>query len=211
MLIRSPIVLLFAIYTTVTQGYLLLILATLGLMFQDVYEFTPRAAGLAYLGLTFGFLFGQFVIGPSSDAYSKKMEHRNGLHKPEYRLPPLLVGALIVPGSLFWYGWGVHLHWMMPIVGSALFAVGYMCTFLPSIMYLVDTYTEHAASAIGACTVVRSICGAFLPLVADPLYRRLGYDMGNTVLAIVALAFVPFTVVLTRYGERIRIKHQPRL
>ncbi|KAF1978150.1 MFS general substrate transporter [Bimuria novae-zelandiae CBS 107.79] len=211
MLIHSPIVLLFAIYTTITQGYLLLLFATLGTMFQDVYHFSPQGAGLAYLSLTVGFIIGQFVIGPYSNSYSSKMERRSGVHKPEYRLPPLNAGALIVPAGLFWYGWGSHLHWMMLIFGSAIFAVGYMSAFLPSMTYLVDTYPQHAASAIGACTVVRSICGAFLPLAAGPLYRDLGYDWGNSLLAFVALAFVPFTVILTRYGDRIRLRYPPNL
>ena len=78
-------------------------------------------------------------------------------------------------------------------------------------MYLIDTYTQYSASAIAACTVLRSICSAILPLAADPLYRRLGYDWGNSLLAFIALAFFPCTVVLARYGERIRLKFEPKL
>lgn len=211
MLIQSPIVLLFAVYTTMTQGYLLLVFATLGLVFQDQYGFSPGASGLAYLGMTLGFLVCQIALGHVSDAYVARMERKHKTRKPEYRLPPLVVGSLIIPVGLFWYGWGTHTNWIMPIIGSCVFAIGYMCVFLPSIMYLVDTYTEYAASAIGACTIVRSICAAFLPLVANPLYDRLGYDWGNSILAFIAIAFIPFALLLLKYGERIRLRYQPQL
>ncbi|KAJ4287624.1 hypothetical protein N0V90_012327 [Kalmusia sp. IMI 367209] len=142
MLIQSPIVLLFAIYTTVTQGYLLLVFATLGLVYQDHYHFSPGASGLAYLGLAFGLTISQFTLGHLSDKHIARMAHLHGVHKPEDRLPPLLIGALIIPFSLLAYGWGTHTHWIVPILGSALFAVGYMCTYLPVMMYLIDTYTH---------------------------------------------------------------------
>jgi len=211
MLIQSPIVLLFAIYTTVTQGYLLLVFATLGLVYQDHYHFSPGASGLAYLGLAVGLTISQFTLGHFSDKHIARMARLHGAHKPEDRLPALLIGALIIPVSLLAYGWGTHTHWIVPILASALFAIGYMCTYLPVMMYLIDTYTQYSASAIAACTVLRSICSAILPLAADPLYRRLGYDWGNSLLAFIALAFFPCTVVLARYGERIRLKFEPKL
>ncbi|KAF1969146.1 MFS general substrate transporter [Bimuria novae-zelandiae CBS 107.79] len=105
MLIQSPIVLLFAIYTTVTQGYLLLVFATLGLVYQDHYHFSPGASGLAYLGLAGGLTLSQFTLGHLSDKHIAR-----GAHKPEGRLPPLLIGALIIPFSLLAYGWGPHMH-----------------------------------------------------------------------------------------------------
>ncbi|KAF1969147.1 hypothetical protein BU23DRAFT_477919 [Bimuria novae-zelandiae CBS 107.79] len=77
-------------------------------------------------------------------------------------------------------------------------------------MYLIDTYTKYAASAVAVCTVLRSICSAIY-LAGDPLYRRLGYDWGNSVLAFIALAFFPCAVVSARYGERIRTRFEPRL
>ena len=43
-----------------------------------------------------------------------------GEMKPEYRLPPLIPGSILIPMGLFWYGWSVdkHLHWIMGIVGT---------------------------------------------------------------------------------------------
>lgn len=211
MLIQSPIVLLFAIYTTVTQGYLLLVFATLGLVYQAHYNFSSGASGLAYLGLAVGLTISQFTLGYLSDKYIARMAILHGTHRPEDRLPPLLIGALIIPVSLLAYGWGTHTHWIVPILASALFAISYMCTGLPVMMYLIDTYPQHAASAVAACTVLRSICSAILPLAADLLYERLENDWGNSSLALIALIFFPCTVALARYGERIRLRFEPKL
>ena len=79
-----------------------------------------------------------------------------------------------------------------------------MFSFLPVQMYLVDTFTVFAASAIAANVVVRSIFAAVVPLGATRLYAELGIGWGNSLLAFIALAFLPIPFLLIRYGERIR-------
>ena len=86
----------------------------------------------------------------------------------------------------------------MPIFGSAFIAIGILYTYLPVQMYLVDTYTLFAASANGACSIIRSLCAALIPLAANPLYDRMGYGWGNSLLALIALRFVPIAVLLMK-------------
>lgn len=45
--------------------------------------------------------------------------------------------------------------------------------------YLVDAFTIHAASAMAANTVLRSIFGAVLPLCGLKMYAKLGLGWGN--------------------------------
>lgn len=78
-------------------------------------------------------------------------------------------------------------------------------------MYLVHAYRRYSASAIAASKVLQSIGGAFLPLVGEPMYDRLGLGWGNSVLAFMALAFVPVPWVLFRYGEVLRRRGDARL
>jgi hypothetical protein len=40
--------------------------------------------------------------------------------------------------------------------------------------YMVDAFTVHAASALAASTVLRSMAGAFLPMGALKMYDRIG-------------------------------------
>ena len=215
MLFLSPIVPLLGFYTAITLSYAQICFATVGTVFQSNYNFSAGQSGMAYFGLTAGFLFCQITLGHFSDRHIKKMEAKHGDRKPEYRLPPIFIGAFLLPVGLFWYGWSLqsHVHWIVPIFGSAFIAIGILYTYLPVQMYLVDTYTLFAASANGACSIIRSLCAALIPLAANPLYDRMGYGWGNSLLAFIALGFVPIAILLMNYGERIRTnpRFQPTL
>ncbi|KAK6614377.1 major facilitator superfamily transporter [Botrytis cinerea] len=215
MLFLSPIVPFVGFYSALSNAYGMVCFATLGTVFQDNYSFAPGESGLAYLGLMFGFLFSQLTFARFSDRYMLKMEAKNNNKRPEYRLPPMFIGAFLLPIGFFWYGWSLeyHTHWVVPILGSMVIAVGILFSYLPVQMYLVDTYTIYAASATGACTIIRSICSTLIPLSANPLYDHLGYGWGNSVLAFIAIGFVPIALLVLRYGERIRTnpRFQPKL
>lgn len=78
-----------------------------------------------------------------------------------------------------------------------------MCLMSAS-MYLVDTYTLYAASALAANTIIRSIAGGVLPLCALKMYDTLGLGWGNSLLAFIAIAFLPIPFLIQRYGEKLR-------
>jgi multidrug resistance protein len=205
MLIFSPIVLLLSIYMAVVYGYLYLLFTTLTLVFERDYHFSQGNVGLVFLGIGVGSLLGLFIFGLASDRIVKRMSAK-GEMKPEYRLPPLIPGSLIIPIGLFWYGWSckAHLHWIMPIIGTMFVGLGLLATFMPIQTYLVDAFTIHAASAIAANTVLRSLVGAFLPLAGPAMYAKLGLGWGNSLLAFIALALAPISWIFFKYGERIR-------
>ncbi len=92
------------------------------------------------------------------------------------------------------------------MLGNAMLDFGFFVTTIPSNAYLVDAYKAHAASAIAATIVMRCIVGAILPLAGPPLYDRLGYGWGNSLLGFVALLFVPVPMLFMRYGERLRTR-----
>ena len=131
--------------------------------------------------------------------------------KPEYRLPPLVLGGICMPVGLFIYGWTLqeHTHWIAPIMGTALIGFGLMVTIIPIETYLVDAFTLHAASVTAAGKVLSSFTGALLPLVGPSLYARLGLGWGNSLLGFIALLFVPMSFALIRFGERIRGRPGP--
>ncbi|KAE8553969.1 hypothetical protein EYB25_002507 [Talaromyces marneffei] len=206
MLILSPIVLILSIYLSVIYSYSYLLLTTYTEIFEGVYNFNSGEAGLGYLGLGVGFVAGACAVGPFSDWYIKLQRERHGLPQPGDRLPPLLLGSCWVPIGLFCYGWSAQArtHWMVPIVGTGIFGAGVELIFFPIQLYLIDTFTIHAASAVAANTVVRSIFGALIPLAGNPLYNKLGLGWGNSVLAFISIAFAPFSLVLLKFGAPIR-------
>jgi hypothetical protein len=71
-------------------------------------------------------------------------------------------------------------------------------------MYLVQAYGRYAASAVAASKVLQSIGGCFLPLAGQPLFNALGLGWGNSLLAFLAMLFIPVPFILLKYGEKLR-------
>ncbi|KAH6844758.1 putative MFS multidrug transporter [Chaetomium sp. MPI-CAGE-AT-0009] len=215
MILLSPTVLVTSLYTGVVYGYQYLMFSTFTYVFQQQYAFPTHSVGLTFLGIGVGSLLGLLVIGAVSDRIVKAQAAKPtpdsgspvvGAMKPEYRLPPLVGGAVFIPAGLFLYGWSAELdaHWIVPIVGTALVGVGNIAVFMCIVSYLVDAFTVYAASALAANTVVRSVMGALLPLAGQSMYAAMGLGWGNSLLGFIAVACIPVPVALLKYGERMR-------
>jgi predicted MFS family arabinose efflux permease len=134
MLFLSPIVLSLSLYTAIVYGYLYLLFVTFDMVFQGQYKFSSKSVGLTYLGVGVGSIFGLVFCSMLSDRTVKALTKRNGgTSKPEYRLPPLIIGVFIIPLGLFLYGWSAEKQWhfMVPIVGSAFLGGGLFFCFMP--------------------------------------------------------------------------------
>lgn len=217
MLAHSPIVMVMSIFVAVTYGYLYLMFTSMTQVFEQYYGFSTSLVGLSFIGLGVGSLIGVGLYSTTSDRYIKRKAAqadvlaestgtiKEGM-KPEYRLPTLPFGALLLPVGLFIYGWTAQyqIHWIVPILGTAIVGAGNIVIFMALQMYLIDAFTIYAASAIAANTVVRSIAGAVLPLAGLRMYERLGIGWGNSLLGFIALLLVPAAFLIIRYGEHLR-------
>jgi hypothetical protein len=180
MLLMSPIVGLLALYVAIIYGCLYLLFNTTSTVFRTEYHWRADLAGLAYIGLGLGLLSGQMVFGLSSDRIIVRLtQANNGVYQPEMRLTLCLMFACFVPVSFFWYGWSIHAHthWIVPIIGLYPFGFGMIGIFISIQTYIVDAYSQYAASGIAAMTVARSFAGAFLPLAGSAMYKTLGYGV----------------------------------
>ncbi|KAK7961887.1 bicyclomycin resistance protein [Apiospora aurea] len=214
MILFSPVIIATALFMALTYGYLYLMFTSITEVFQQYYHFSTSLVGLAYLGLGVGSLAGVAGFSSTSDRYIKRKAAeadalaaetgapREGL-KPEYRLPLLPLGSVVMPAGFFIYGWTAEkqVHWIAPIIGTAVIGVGNMIIFMCIQLYLVDAFGLYAASAMAANTLVRSIAGAVLPLAGLPMYERLGIGWGNSLLGFIALSLLPISLVIIRYGE----------
>ncbi|CAG5184540.1 uncharacterized protein ALTATR162_LOCUS10960 [Alternaria atra] len=201
MLLFSPIVLLLGLYLAFVFGLTFLLLATLSELFENTYDFKQGVAGLAYLGLGIGCVIGTIIFAKFSDKMAKKNS------APEHRLVMMMLGGPFVPASLFWYGWSAeyHVHWIVPIIGTGFIGIGIVFVTASGQLYMIDTFgSEGSASAMAALTLVRNGSGAFLPLAAPPLYRKLGLGWGNSVLGFISFTFVPLAFLFYKFGQRLR-------
>ncbi|KAJ5675971.1 MFS general substrate transporter [Penicillium macrosclerotiorum] len=205
LLFRSPIVALMSTFAAISYGYLYLMFTTITSIFEDVYGFSTGIAGLAYLGFGIGSLIGLMACGAASNRIAIK-HLAKGCFAPESRLPPMLVGCWAIPIGLFWYGWSAEAqtHWIVPIIGTGVFAIGLMTVFMSASTYLVDCYLRYAASVTAANTALRSLIGALLPLAGPSMYGALGLGWGNSLLAFIAIVMCTFPLIFWKYGANIR-------
>lgn len=149
---------------------------------------------------------GMFTCKFTLDRRVATLASHNAFTPEAARLPPMLIGAACIPPGLVLYGWtaAVRAHWILPKLGLALVGVGIPLTIVPSFGYLVDAFDVHSASAIAANLCLRCVVGALLPLTGPSLYGRLGVGWGNTLLAFVAVAFVPILLYIWWCGDRVR-------
>jgi MFS family permease len=207
MLFLSPIILLLSTYVAIEYGFLYLLLTTFFRVFQGQYGFSTGSVGLVFIGFGVGAAIALVVSGAISDKMLKQLTARNGgSPKPEYRLPMLFAGTILIPIALFLYGWTAEkkVHWIVPIIATAILGMGQFSILMPIQSYLVDAFTVYAASATAAATVSRSLLGALLPLAGNPMYNALGIGWGTSLLGFISVLFIPMPFVFWKYGERIR-------
>ncbi|KAJ5722258.1 hypothetical protein N7488_000293 [Penicillium malachiteum] len=206
MLLFSPVVTALATYNAVVYGFTYLLFSTFSDVFEKQYNFSESRLGLVYLGLAIGFLISLSIASYANDATHARLTKKHGEAKPEYRLDSLIYGAVAIPAGLVFYGWTAEkrIDSVVPIVATGLVGFGVMFTFIPFNVYMIDAYTKYAASAIAAGNILRSMSAALLPLVGTPLYDRLGYGWGNTLLAFISLGLGGLFIVIRKYGEEWR-------
>lgn len=204
LLFLSPIVLLLSLLCAFVFGLLFLLFTTFPAVFEQQYHFSAGVSGLSYLGVGIGMIFSLAAFANLSDKIQKAA---GAAAKPEGRLQPMMWVMPTVPIGIFWYGWAADqkTHWIVPIIGTAIFAFGSLWVILPAQTYLIDAFgPEAAASALAANTILRCLFGAFLPLAGPPLYESLGLGWGNSVLGFIGVAFLPVPFFFYRYGGWLR-------
>ncbi|KAF9458414.1 MFS polyamine transporter [Collybia nuda] len=206
---REPIIQLLGIYMAFMYGVFYLYLTTLPGIFEGTYHERTSIAGLHYISLGVGLTIASQINTRFIDRiYIRFKTKNNDIGEPEFRLPPMIPGTIVLPIGLFITGWGAqeHIHWIVTDIGIALVGVGLILNIQSIQTYIVDAFTLYAASALAAAACFRSLAGFGFPLFAPAMYDKLGYGKGDTVLAVVAIVIgCPAPWILWYYGKRIRL------
>ncbi|TDL21629.1 MFS polyamine transporter [Rickenella mellea] len=190
MLFREPIVQLLGLYMAFVFGIINLMLTTIPTILQDTYHFSIGIAGLHYISLGVGYIFATQISSRITDRLYVYLQRRNGgMGEPEFRLPTLVLGTICLPVGLLLTGWAAQLaaSWILPDIGVALIAAGYIFNYQSIQTYLIDAFSIYSASALAAITCLRSLTSFGFPLFAPSMYKALGYGKGATILAVAAI------------------------
>lgn len=120
------------IFAALLHGILYLFFDAFPLVFVNNHGFNLWQVGLSFLGIGLG-MIGAIFMNPLWNKARNRLIHKNeqqtgiaGASEPEFRLPASMVGSLIVPVGMFIFGWTTFswVHWIFPIIGSAIFGFG---------------------------------------------------------------------------------------
>ncbi|KAF1813450.1 MFS transporter [Eremomyces bilateralis CBS 781.70] len=212
LLVLEPMCLNLCIISSLLLGIVYLFFGAFPLVFQNNHGMTLSQSGLTFLGLLVGMLFG-IATDPFWRANYRRLIRKGekkggekGGSEPEYRLPPTILGAIMVPIGLFGFGWTTfpRVHWIVPIIFSAVFGFGNILCFSGIFTFLVDCYPLYAASALAANSFARSGFAAAFPLFGVQMYEKLGYQWATSLLAFLSLVMAPFPYLFFKYGKKIR-------
>lgn len=122
MLISEPIVLLTTLHLMLNWAVLFSWFIIVPAVLIGVYEFTLQQAGLAFSSAIVGTLLAAVTsIGFEQFIYHRCLKHnKTTMLSLELRLIPAMLGAVLLPASLFWIGWTASpkFHWAIPVVGQ---------------------------------------------------------------------------------------------
>ncbi|KAJ5894854.1 hypothetical protein N7495_006545 [Penicillium taxi] len=217
MFCQEPILIVITIYLTLVYGSLYLSYQ----LFPKAFEkrgWSTSIASLPFIAVGLGLLsacgiFALFTMTwykrrwvaahRSIGEESEKSEPGIGI-QPEDRLPPMILGAVLLPPSLIWFGWSGGAPWIVQVIPCFFIGFSLQIIFVSGIVYIVDVYLTNTVSAISIHVMVRSLVSATFPMFEGPMYDTLNIDYSATLLAGLSALIMVSPILLRIYGPRIR-------
>jgi DHA1 family multidrug resistance protein-like MFS transporter len=206
MLFREPILLLITIYMALIYGMLYLFFEAYPISFQEERGWNQGVGALPFLGILIGVVCGAItIIIVTKTRFTRKLQ-KHGRVIPEERLPPMILGAVLLPIGLFWFAWtsSPNITWVPQVLAGIPIGWGILMIFLQGLNYIIDVYMWHANSAIAANTLLRSFAGAGFPMFASAMFHNLGVKWATSLLGFLCVAMIPAPVLFFIYGAKIR-------
>ncbi|KAG2058308.1 MFS general substrate transporter [Suillus hirtellus] len=212
LLLTEPIVQSFSIWLGFTWGVVYCLLESVSTEFQSVYNFSVSETGFLFyctctpyliscldsVGSTIG-----LMVNIYQDTLYKKYFPTKG---QEARLYMACIAAIVLPISMFIYGWSAspHIHWIVPLIALTAFMSGVFVIFQVAFLYIADCYGPYASSAQAGQSLARNTMGMVFPLFTQQMFAGMTYKWGLTLWALLSLVMAPIPWVLVFFGSKIR-------
>ncbi|CAH0025421.1 unnamed protein product [Clonostachys rhizophaga] len=208
LIFKSSIVLVaISLFGSLTFSHYFNMTTTLPDILEDVYGLKSSQTGMSMLSFSIGSFIGLFICNRSVDRiYVHLTKANGGVGQPEYRLPLMILAAVLAPFGLLLYGWSAEFGlplWVFLFSFSSMGMILLMA-FLPLSAYVVDAFGPYAASAMTGLIVLRCLMGSLLPLSTTPLVENYGFGRAFSVISLVSAALAPIPVVIMIYGQKLR-------
>ncbi|KAJ5511362.1 hypothetical protein N7453_003465 [Penicillium expansum] len=206
MLVQEPILLFMTLYVGFIYGFLYMCFVAYPISFQEQRGWNDGVGALPFVAIMCGVLCACLIIVVFSLTRYRTFILRNGRVRPEERLLPMIIGGILLPAGMFWFGWtsNPHITWVPQVISGSFLGAGVLLIFLQGLNYIVDVYPMYANSAIAANSFFRSWLGAGFPMFASAMFHNLGVNWAMTLLGCLTVALFPVPIVFFIYGPKIR-------
>ncbi|KAF4437789.1 MFS general substrate transporter [Fusarium austroafricanum] len=205
---KDPSIFFVNVYTGYFYGVQYTFFEMFPLVFPMLYDFNLGETGLVFLAcligvsiaITFYFAYLHFYMVPDNI--------KNGFREQEHRLVPAIFGSVLMTIGLFIFAWTAKasIHYVVPLIGVAIFAMGHFWTMQSLFIYIPFSYPQYAASLFAGNSIWRSgiACGAVI--FARPLMLNLGIAHGVTLLGGLSVVGIFGTTAIYVFGKKLRAK-----
>lgn len=206
LLVVEPILISFSLYLCLIYTLLYLMFFAYPIVFEEGHNFNSLQTGLCFLSIMVGILIAFFFYWFVLEPFGNKRIEKRGYRTPEDRLPAMFIGAFMLPASLFILAWTSmpSVHWAGSLVAGIPLGFCFVLIYMSANAYLVDCYPKVSASALAAKTLLRSECGAAVPLFVNQMFHTMKNQWAFTLLAFVSVAMMPIPFFFYFYGPSFR-------
>ncbi|KAH9475800.1 Major facilitator superfamily multidrug transporter NAG4 [Psilocybe cubensis] len=204
MLTQEPIVIIMSFYLSFVYSLLYLLFFAFPIALEEIRGFNPGITGTSFVSIMLGIVSASMFLPLQERAYAKVTKFGTF---PEARLYPMMFGSNILPVALIIFAFtGAYawVHWIAVCIAGYLFGFAMILIYVSANSYIIDSYSDYAASAMAAKTFLRSECGAMIPLFVTQMFHGMGFQWAGLLLALVALAIAPVPFVFYKYGHKVR-------
>ena len=211
--IFEPVVLLINIYIALIYSVMYLWFEAFPIVLLGTYDFTLIQMGVSYVGIIIGVLLGALIYIPVVHHSFTRPALQNKEIEPEVFIPMAIFGSVCVPCGLLIFAWSAlpHTHWVGPLIGAGVFAMGFFIDFQTLFNYLSMSFTRYMASVFASNALFRSVIAGALPLVGAPLYNNLGSEKfpvgwGSSILGFISFGMIAVPVLFYMNGPKLRAR-----
>ncbi|EAT89360.1 hypothetical protein HBI56_026030 [Parastagonospora nodorum] len=178
MFLTEPIVLVLSLLSGFSDAIIFMFLQSYALVFEQ-WDFAVFSIGLAFCGIGVGYFIAWASFIPAIKRNERLRRERPGDEQAQYesRLWWLLYTAPCLPIGLIIFAWtstGPPIHWMGPIIGSAIIGIANYAIYMATIDYMICAYGPYSASATGGNGWARDFLAGVLTLPATPFFKNIG-------------------------------------
>ncbi|GAA5867838.1 hypothetical protein JCM3774_005876 [Rhodotorula dairenensis] len=207
MLTTEPIMMCMAGYLSLIYGLLYAFFFAYPIVFL-AHGFNAGEVGLTFMSIMIGITIVVVLACPVQERYYRRRvaECGGGIPPPEARLPLMMVGATVLPISLFIFSATSikSVHWAGALVSGIPFGFALVGVYISANTYIAVAFSQYSASAMAAKTFFRSMVGASMPMWIPPVYASIGHLWAGMIFAFLSVAMLPIPFIFFYYGDRIR-------